>query len=199
MNLFKIFAFAMLASSAVAQAQTSPFSYNNITIGYGTGSMNVAGSKLNASSMSVSGSASLSENLFITSSYVKDNVEFSGYSKNSNQFALGVGSRVGIFPKTDLISGVSLLNETVKTNGSSDSSPGYALSVGLRHALNDRAELFGHVGLAVVGSFSNRINSQSFGLRYKLIDSVSLIGAFVNSSSQSTTGRLFQTGLRYDF
>lgn len=199
MNLAKFFAFAMLASSAFAQAQTSPFSYNNITVGYGTGSMNVAGSKLDASGVSVSGSASLSENLFITSSYAKDNVEFSGYSQTSNQFAIGIGSRVGLSPKSDLISGVSLLNGTVKANGISDSSAGYALSVGLRHALTDSAELFGGVGLAVVGSFSNRINSQSFGLRYKLVDNVSLFGAVVNSSSQSSTSRFFQTGLRYEF
>lgn len=93
----------------------------------------------------LSGSALLTENVFLTADYTALSEDVFGIDLDLDSISAGVGYRYGISPTTDLYGTLTYEYADVSGAGESDSDNGYGVTVGVRSMLTDAFELGGSI------------------------------------------------------
>ncbi len=191
-----------LFAASMAQAQQAtpaPFSYTIAEISYLNGSADIAGSKLDMTGMSLTGSVAVNDSLFVSGSYGDGKAKISGSTIKSNTFSLGFGGHIAIGSQTDLVGSLSYINSKVTAPGRSQSDNGYGFNLGVRHAVTKELELNAGLGMTFLGADNDRTTTLSAGARYKVADKISLGLGYTNSSADAGNSRGFLGSVRMEF
>lgn len=190
--------FALVATCASAQTSKTPFGYNFIQLTSNSGSVDSNGYSFDTSSFGVGASLLIDDDTFITGVISNGNMKLGNFSADDTTYSFGFGVRVPVNNKTDANLGVSYISTTA-SGDLIGTMTGYDLSAGLRHALTDKLEINGRVGLSVLGSARIQTTFFSTGLRYQLVDNISLGVGYGSSSNNDAAGQSFSGSLRVDF
>lgn len=208
MNSFlKIFALtSSLALSQLAFAQKapasqqSPFSYNYVQAGYGSASIKSDGvATITLTGYNLSGSAAVTDNVFILGSYQDTSGKLSGVTINSDGWSLGGGARLPMSPATDFVATLSYISQKTSASGEADTTTGYSGNVGIRHLISESVELNGGVGLTISGDNNDRLTDWELGLMFKIAKQVGLGIAYQGSSFDGGSVSGVGAAIRFEF
>jgi hypothetical protein len=197
-KIITIIGFGLIITGASAQ-EKSPFSYNSISAGYQSGTINLStGTNWNTTGFSFGGTAAINDSMFLGGSLANGTAKRNGVSVDQNAYSFGLGGHTALSNQTDLVGSASYISSRASIYGYSYTVTGLGFDLGLRHALTEKLEINGGVGLTILGSDRTQTSSANIGLRYKLADKFSIGVNYTGSNSDGGTSQGVMGILRVD-
>lgn len=184
---------SLLLAAAPLAAQAEDMSYSYIDLGWVNTDFDGLGES--ADGPGVRGSIAFGENFFAFGEYTMQEADVLGVSVDVDQIAVGLGGRLGISDRADLVGRVGYTELDASGAGASADADGYLVSAGIRGQVTDSFELEGHVIHTDLGSDGGDETALAVGGRYFFTKTFA-VGAEYRSGDDTDT---WMAGVRFSF
>ena len=160
---------ALLATTTPSYAYD--FSYNYVQGSYASSTDDSLGVDIDSTTIGLSGSFEVSENVAITAGYA--GTDYDDIDADATQLLIGATLHTSVGQMTDVLLDLALIKVDVDLPPpfADEDDSGFGVGVGVRHAVNDKVELdaaFTHIDI-----FDETTNQIGFGARFYFTSSAS--------------------------